>query len=287
VKPTATPETDERLHKTATDFGDSSDYWNRVYASHNVKGQVYRNRMAVVLRWATRVAGPGAAAADVGTGAGHLAVALAERGVRVAAIDASEPMLAHVAQNASRAGVAHLVVPIASDAQRLELASATCDVVVAIGLLPWVEQPKLALGEIVRITKPGGYVIVTADYASSLARGLDPGWHEAARGFFSSIRRLVAPHSLEAPPVRWPALARLSDFDRLLRSGGLYPLQFAGVGFGPFTFLGRNVLPNRIGLEVDRLLQWLADHHAPLLRHTAVFHIALAMKPTEEAVATG
>ena len=287
ARSTATPESDERPRKTATYFGDSSDYWNRVYASRTVKGQVYRKRMAVVLRWATSVAGPGATAADVGTGAGHLAVALAERGVRVAAIDASEPMLAHVAQNASRAGVAHLVVPIASDAQRLELPSATCDVVVAVGLLPWVQQPKLALGEIVRITKPGGYVIVTMDNARSLARGLDPGWHESARGFFTTIRRLVARHSLEAPPDQWPAVAGLSDVVQLLRSGGLYPLQIEGVGFGPFTFLGRNVLPNRIGLQVDRLLQWLADHHAPLLEDAAVFHIALAIKPTDEAVATG
>jgi ubiquinone/menaquinone biosynthesis C-methylase UbiE len=284
---TPTPETDERTRKTATYFGDSSDYWNRVYSSHTVKGQVYRNRMAVALRWATTIAGPGAAAADVGTGAGHLAVALAKRGVRVAAIDASEPMLAHVAQNAARAGVAHLVVPIASDVQQLELASATCDVVVAIGLLPWVQQPKLALGEIVRITKPGGYVIVTMDNAWSLARGLDPDWHESARGFLHRFRRLIARHSLEAPPVRRPAAARLSDFEQLLLSSGLYPLQFKGIGFGPFTFLGRNVLPTRIGLQVDRLLQSLADHDAPLLRHRAVFHVALAMKPTDEAAATG
>jgi hypothetical protein len=139
----------------------------------------------------------------------------------------------------------------------------------------------------VRITKPGGHVIVTMDNAWSLARGLDPGWHESARRFFDTIRRLRARHPLEALPVQRPAVARLSEFDRLLRCSGLYPLQFDGVGFGPFTFLGRNVLPNRIGLQLDRLLQWLADHRAPLLRHTAVFHIALAMKPTEEAVATG
>jgi len=282
ARPTAIPETDEWTRKIATYFSDSFEYWDRVYSSHTVKAQVYRNRMAVVMRWATMVAGPGAVAADVGTGAGHFAVALAERGVRVAAIDASEAMLASVAQNASRAGVADLVVPMTSDAQRLELASATCDVVVAIGLLSWVKQPELALGEMVRITKPGGHVIVTMDNALSLARGLDPGWHASARGFIDSIRRLVAGHSVEAPPVQWPAAMTLSDFDRLLRAARLDPLEFEGVGFGPFTFLGRNVLPNRVGLRVDRLLQRLADHNVPLLKHAAVFHVALAVKPTEE-----
>lgn len=272
---------------TARYFDDASKYWDRVYASDTVKGQVYRNRMAIALRWATTVAAPGAIAADVGTGAGHFAVALAEHGIRVAAIDASQPMLTHVAQNASRAGVADLVVPIASDAQRLELPSATCDVVVAIGLLPWVRRPERALNEITRILKPGGYVIVSMDNASSLARGLDPGWHASVRSLIRMIRRGNGRDSGKASLIQWPAMAKRRDFDRLLRSAGLHPLRVAGVGFGPFTFLGRNVLPNGMGLQVDRLLQWLADHGAPLLRRAAVFHIALAVRPLGEAAATG
>jgi 2-polyprenyl-3-methyl-5-hydroxy-6-metoxy-1,4-benzoquinol methylase len=281
VRPTVIPENDERTRKVANYFSDSFEYWDRVYSSDTVKAQVYRNRMDAVMRWATMVARTGAVAADIGTGAGHCAVALAQRGVRVAAIDASEVMLARVAQNASSAGVADLVVPMTSDAQRLELASATCDFVVATGLLPWVKQPKLALDEMVRITKPGGHVIVTIDNALSLARGLDPGWHVSARAFIASIRRLVASHSVEVPSVQWPTATRLSDFDRLLRAAGLNPLEFQGVGFGPFTFLGRNVLPNRVGLRVDRLLQRLANHTVPLLQHAAVFYVALAVKPSE------
>ena len=283
ARPTVILENDERIRKVATYFSDSFEYWDRVYSSDTVKAQVYRNRMGVVVRWATMVAGPGAAAADIGTGAGHCAVTLAQRGVRVAAIDASVVMLARVAQNASSAGVADLVVPMTSDAQRLELASATCDVVIAIGLLPWVKQPELALDEMVRVTKPGGHVIVTVDNASSLARGLDPGWRASTRAVIASIRRLVAGHPVEVPSVQWPTATRLSDFDKLLRAAGLDPLEFQGVGFGPFTFLGRNVLSNRVGLRVDRLLQRLASHTVPLLQHVAVFHVALAVKPSGEA----
>lgn len=282
ARPTAIHQTDEWTRKIASYFSDSSGYWDRVYSSHTVKAQVYRNRMAVAVRWAAMAAGPGAAAADVGTGAGHFAVALAERGVRVAAIDASEAMLASVAQNAASAGVADLIVPKTSDAQRLTLASATYDVVAGIGLLSWVKQPELALAEMVRIAKPGGHVIVTMDNALSLARGLDPGWHASARRFIHNVRRLVPGHSAEAPAAQWPAAMKLRQFDRLLRMAGLDLLEFQGVGFGPFTFLGRNVLPNRVGLRVDRLLQRLADHNVPLLQRAAVFHVALAVKPTED-----
>jgi SAM-dependent methyltransferase len=286
ARPIAFSETDEWTRKIATYFSDSCEYWDRVYASDTVKSQVYRNRMAVVMRWATLVAGPGAAAADVGTGAGHFAVALAKRGVRVAAIDASEAMLARTAQNASSAGVADLVIPMTSDAERIDLASATCDVVAAIGLLSWVRQPDLALAEMVRITKPGGHVIVTMDNTLSLARGLDPGWHPSARGLIHGIRGLVDRRSAEAPPIQWPAAMTFNDFDRLLRGAGLDPLEFEDIGFGPFTFLGRNVLSNKVGLRVDLLLQRLAHRNVPLLQHAAIFHVALAVKPPEEGAAS-
>jgi len=79
ARPTVILENDERIRKVATYFSDSFEYWDRVYSSDTVKAQVYRNRMGVVVRWATMVAGPGAAAADIGTGAGHCAVTLAQR----------------------------------------------------------------------------------------------------------------------------------------------------------------------------------------------------------------
>jgi ubiquinone/menaquinone biosynthesis C-methylase UbiE len=270
---------DEWTRRIATYFSDSSAFWDDVYSSRTVKAQVYRNRMAVVGQWAT-IVGPGATAADVGTGAGHLAVFLAERGVRVAAIDASKAMLARVAQNASRAGVADLVVPMTSDAQQLDLASGTCDLVVAIGLLSWVKHPELALAEMVRITKPGGHIIVTMDNTLSLARWLDPGWHVSVRGLIHRFRRLIASHPVEELPVQLPAPMKWSEFNRLLDTAGLEPLKFEAVGFGPFTFLGRTVLPNRIGLQVDRLLQRFAEGKMRWLKRAAIFHIALAVKPT-------
>ena len=282
ARPGGAPDTDEWTREITNYFSDSSEYWDRVYSSDTVKAQVYRNRMTAVLRWADRVAGPGASAADVGCGAGHLAVALAERGVRITAIDASEAMVASVAQNASRAGVADLVLPMTSHAQRLEMDSETCDLVVAVGLLSWVNTPEVALREMTRILKPSGCVIVTMDNALSVARGLDPGWHASVRRFIGRVRRLVTSWSVDVPPAQWPSAMTRSDFDRLLRAAGLEPLEFHGVGFGPFTFLGRNLLPKRLGLLVDRMFQWLADRRVLLLRHVAVFHVALAVKPGED-----
>lgn len=229
--------------------------------------------MAVISDWAEAIM-PGATAADVGTGAGHFAVLLAQRGIQVAALDASEAMLARVAQNASRAGVADLVVPLLSDVQKLELPSETCDLVVAIGLLSWVRNPTAAIAEMVRIAKPGGYIIVTMDNATSLVRLLDPGWRLSVRALIYKIRHLTD------LPLQLPAPMTWKKFNELLHAAGLELIEFEGIGFGPFALLGRSILPNRIGLLIDRALQRIADNGWIRLKRAAVFHVALTMKPT-------
>lgn len=122
-------------------------------------------------------------------------------------------------------------------------------------------------------------VIVTMDNSSSLARWLDPGWHVSVRGLIYRIRRLVARPPAEELPVQLPAPMTWRKFNRLLDAAGLETLRFGAVGFGPFTFLGRTVLPNRFGLRADRLLQRLADGKVPWLKRAAIFHVALAVKP--------
>jgi ubiquinone/menaquinone biosynthesis C-methylase UbiE len=281
ARPGTAPDIDGWTREVTSYFSDASEYWDHVYSSKTAKAQVYRNRMAVALRWATRIAGPGAVAADVGCGAGHLAVALAERGVRITAIDASEAMVAVVAKNASRAGVADLVHPMTSQAQDLEMASETCDLVSAIGLLSWVKPPEVALREMTRITKPGGYVIVTMDNALSVARGIDPGWHESLRRLIRRVRRFVKRQSVESPAIQWPSPMTRRDFERLVRAAGLELVDVTGVGFGPFTFLGRTIVPESVGLFVDRMFQGFADRQVPLLQHVAIFHVALARKPAQ------
>lgn len=269
---------EERTQGVSDYFGGSSTYWDRVYTDHSVQAQVYRRRHDVVMRHALKVSRAGDDVIDVGTGAGHLAVALAQHGLRVVAVDASASMLAHVTANARDAGVTQRVTPWTSDAQQLQLPSSSFQVGIAVGLLPWVEHPEVALAEIARITKPGGHVVVTMDNRRGVARWLDPGWHAPAREWIRHFRQAVAPWSLVDAPSHWPASMTSREFIQLLRADGLVPLQVAGIGFGPFTFLGRTVLPNAVGLLVDRALQRVATR-LPLLGRAANFHVALAAKP--------
>ena len=273
------PEQSSRATWVTKHFSNSATYWHDVYSRQDVKGQVYRYRQSVVVEWALSVADGEAAVADVGTGAGHLALALAHHGLAVTAIDASETMIDQVSSNATRAGLNHLVAAMLSDAHQIKVPSSTFDVVTAIGLLPWVEEPGLALAEMARITKPGGHVIATMDNSMSLSRGLDPGWHSPVRRLKEKLRRGLVRRSSKRLPVPYPTAMTAKDFHRLLRTAGLKPIAYRGVGFGPFTFLSRAVVPNSLGLLIDQRLQGLANRNLPPFGSTAVFHVVLAMKP--------
>jgi hypothetical protein len=113
----------------------------------------------------------------------------------------------------------------------------------------------------------------------SLTRWLDPEWHVPVRAVIRRIRRFAGDHSVSELPIRLPARMPLRVFKKLLEAAGLESVEFEAIGFGPFTFLDRAVLPNGIGLRIDRLLQRLADHKMPWLKRFAIFHVAIALKP--------
>ena len=99
---------------------------------------------------------------DVATGTGDLALAMARRmrGVQVLGVDLSENMLAEARRKATACGLDERVVLSLGDAERLEVADASVDVVtVAFGVRNFGDLGA-GLREIVRVLKPGGKVVI-------------------------------------------------------------------------------------------------------------------------------
>ena len=120
--------------------------------------------MDAVAEWKERSFGlleprPGAHLLDVGCGTGDDVLALADRvrpGGRATGIDASAAMIEEARRRAgSRDDVAFAV----GDASRLPLADAAVDGCRAERTLQHVERPGLAVAEMVRVTRPGGWVV--------------------------------------------------------------------------------------------------------------------------------
>ena len=99
---------------------------------------------------------------DVATGTGDLALAMARRmrGVQVLGVDLSENMLAEARRKATACGLDERVVLSLGDAERLEVADASVDVVtVAFGVRNFGDLGA-GLREIARVLKPGGTLLI-------------------------------------------------------------------------------------------------------------------------------
>jgi ubiquinone/menaquinone biosynthesis C-methylase UbiE len=100
----------------------------------------------------------GARAADLGAGTGFLTEGLLSRDVRVVAVDRSASMLEALR---GKFPWPDRVECRLGEAESLPLADGSVDYCLANMFLHHVERPAVAIGEMARIVKPGGRVVVT------------------------------------------------------------------------------------------------------------------------------
>ncbi len=103
---------------------------------------------------------PGSQVADLGTGTGYLARALAERAGKVTAVDLSTAMLEVAGYELNQARLDNVEL-VEGDAHDLPLEDASQDRVFANLLLHHLLEPSLAVKEMFRVLKPGGRAVIT------------------------------------------------------------------------------------------------------------------------------
>jgi 2-polyprenyl-3-methyl-5-hydroxy-6-metoxy-1,4-benzoquinol methylase len=166
---------------------------------------------AVLLRGLERKTGPltrpGDLVLDAGCGFGTTAALLQQRGCRVVASDLSFYAV-------QRAMVETPLPYVQSDIARLPFRDARFDVTAAFEVVEHIPSPMAAIDELVRVTKPGGLVLLsTPNPLSGLLPGYDP-WSDQTHLSVLSPRRwsqALATAGLEAvhaytmftPPMLW------------------------------------------------------------------------------------
>ncbi|MFQ5817225.1 MAG: class I SAM-dependent methyltransferase [Terriglobia bacterium] len=108
----------------------------------------------------------GMSALDVGCGPGYVARSLAARGARVIAVDRSRRMARWAARTARRAGVDGVRFGVAV-AERLPFPDRSFDLTLATTVLYLLPEARTGLGEMLRVTRVGGWV-ATLDPAATL-----------------------------------------------------------------------------------------------------------------------
>jgi SAM-dependent methyltransferase len=188
---------------------------------------------------------PGARVLEVGCGTGAVLAALQEDGNSTTSAGSGYTQLRQVGLDldGSALKLTHRLIPRAglaqADARTLPFASASFDLVYCHFLLLWVPQPERVLVEMVRVTRPGGWVMAFAepdyggrvDYPPPLddlgrmqsvglaGRGADPEMGRKLSGLFHAAGLLeVVTGTLGGQWQGVPSQAALEDEWRTLAS---------------------------------------------------------------------
>jgi phosphatidylethanolamine/phosphatidyl-N-methylethanolamine N-methyltransferase len=121
-----------------------------------VFGQVFAPGRAASIAAAERIGGR---ILDVGVGTGISLAAYSPRN-RIVGVDYSEPMLRKAQERVREQRLAHVDMLAVMDGQFLAFPDACFDVVVAQFVITAVPDPERTLDEFVRVTKPGGEIIL-------------------------------------------------------------------------------------------------------------------------------
>ena len=268
--------------RNVTDYFESTAaYWKEIYSDDRLLPVIYRDRQKTALGWIWELdLRPNARVLEVGCGAGLITVALARNGYSVDALDPASSMLQMTRDHAADQGVQDRIRMHTADVHALPFQAQTFDLVVAIGVIPWLHSEQVALQEMQRVLKPGGCLLVTADNNARLNGIVDP-----LSSPLSLPVRWVAKRFLQLLGL-WPTNSRFrpkrhypSEVDRLMGECNFKKLKSCTVGFGPFSLFGKTLLTDSIGIGLHRRLERLASRpYFSLLRWTGSHYLVLATK---------
>lgn len=260
-------------------FRDHSSYWRDVYWANTLSAIIYRERRSAVLSMVDKLRLPvWSRVLEVGCGAGSITIPLAKRGYSVNAVDTVEGMLELSRHAADEAGLSANVETTSADICQLTFRSRLFALVVVVGVFTWLEQPRKALMELYRVTKPGGYIILTATNSWCLNQVLDPLCFPGLRPMRWQIAQMLENMNLWDRSRPRQQRYSIRHFDALISEAGLHKLAGRTLGFGPFTMFKRKLLPHPVGVKVHQIFQSIADRQFPVIRSSGTVYVVLAQK---------
>jgi ubiquinone/menaquinone biosynthesis C-methylase UbiE len=262
-------------------FQSAASDWERIYHAATVDGRIYQDRMAIALRWVEQLSLPRTAdLLEIGCGAGFATAALAKRGYRIDALDSVPAMIDLTRKRLDETGAAERVRMVLADVRHLPMADNSFDLVFALGVLPWLDDPVAAVREMVRVTRPGGHVLFSADNSVHLDEILDPARAPIIRPLRRRLASALRAAKLLSLAHQSPKIQRHSrrEIDCILSEAGLDKLRSVMLGFGPFTICGKSFLPESVGIKVHQLLQAAANRELPIVSFYGMQYLVMSKK---------
>ena len=136
-------------------------------------------------------AAPGVELLDVATGTGNVSIPAALAGASVTGLDLTPKLLAEQGERAAAAGVE--VTLVEGDAEELPFGDASFDRVTSCFGVMFAPRHEVAAGELVRVARPGGEIVVAAWVPESMV----------GRAFRLTASYMPPPPEGFQPPVMW------------------------------------------------------------------------------------
>lgn len=190
------------------------DRWAPVYDL--VFGRVFKEGRRDAIDAAEAALPSGGRVLEVGAGTG-LNLPLYKRSTRLVAIDLSPGMIAQIRARKAKLGLPNLEQVEVMDAQQMSFADDSFEVLVANYIITSCPDPEAALDEFVRVTKPGGEIIITTRIGAN-------------QGLRGRIEKLLMPITrrlgfrTEFPYSRYENWAKANGKVELLENRPLPPL---------------------------------------------------------------
>jgi len=277
VPPSALDEGEQ--HLVDAHFQATTSDWEALYEVSTLSSLVYRHRRRLALAWIYGLGlRAGAPTLEVGCGANLTATTLAAHGFTVTAMDRVPAMLDTIRRHAAEADISDRLTTIVGDVHALDFDDECFDLVLALGVLPWLHSPNRALDEMTRVLQPGGYVLVSADNRGALTGLFEPLENPLLYPAKEAMKRALEKRGRRRRAAGRNRPVYRGQLHRLLTSLGLEVVAWTTFGFGPFTAFRRPLLPERVGATLYHRLQASADRGVPGLRSAGAQHLFLARK---------
>jgi len=187
---------------------------------------------------------------ECGCGPGDILTLLATLRCRLTGLDINRRYLDLTAEKVPGAAL------IEGSVEQLPFPDASFDIVFAVGVLMYLKDDRLAAKEISRVTKDGGFILISVPNYQMLHLLLDP--YYIFRFFKRSVskNKNQSDDGLGADKIRRYSLPKLKN---LFQKYNLHEVRSMVTSFGPWRFWRKEILPVTASIRISEIMRKLSE----------------------------